>query len=686
MSKRYLWLTVALVVAGCSEAYEPVDAPGPDLEVEDPWLFKDVSVQVKAILGEELTIQADFGPTRTHIEMNEAGTYAASVWDAGDSFKMYGYDSSNGWHAASFSTTEGGESVSFSTGNSLPNPAPYYAVYPSADKIGQSSSDRKLLLGVNLPAHQTVVAGGFTRGLALAYTSAQSLTESLHFQSQVSLVRFRMSGSIVGNVQNVTLKGAGTLAGDAIIVLESDGTGTLTQSRMFQGDVQSSTVTLSGSFVAGQDYYMVLYPGTQSGFQMIFDDGNGSSTTKVASRFTFPRSRISDFGTIDLGDSFTDGETDFSPVQYMAATAGAPKPVTMAVIPDGFTEAQMQDYEMLARSGIDALMNTEPFKSYKEYFNVWILKVASNESGANITDGNGNIVTRRDCYFGSKWGVDKYTDMIADENKVYDFVTNNCPDIKDGIHTIDEVPVLMIINDDRYGGICRYYSSGRGYCMAPYTKSGGSLGWAYASKGVEAASATAEPENVRSVTDEERQELGINTGNWLNTLVHEFGGHCFSRLKDEYWYLDYDGATTSIASHSWTVPYGLNISATYNNPGWKADLLGDDLNVLPSLVQKDARYGRIGIFQGGDVSLFNRWRSEKVSCMIDNRFYFSAWQRILIVKRIMTLSGSEFDIDSFWDKDDPIDPVRDSGSSLTYGSSPLRVQTMPMLPPPVLMD
>ena len=38
------------------------------------------------------------------------------------------------------------------------------------------------------------------------------------------------------------------------------------------------------------------------------------------------------------------------------------------------------------------------------------------------------------------------------------------------------------------------------------------------------------------------------------------------------------------------------------------------------LVQRDANYGRIGIYQGGGTYLYGRWRSEKISCMIDNRF------------------------------------------------------------------
>lgn len=693
MSRHFYWTAIVLMALVACE--KSIDSPvnlEPILEQEDPWLFKDQSDQIRFVPGPETTIRADFGGTRSHIEMNEAGTYAASVWTAGDSFTMYWYNETNKWSAAQFTTAEGGGSAEFSTEHVLSSPAPYFVVYPSARRpLGNSSSDEKRLIGVNLPAEQTAVPGGFSEGLAIAYANTSSETDYLHFQSQVSLVRFRMGGAIVSQVRTVTIVGASPLAGDAIIAADpTDGSGVLTQDRRFDGDAHSNTVTLTGPFVAGQDYYIVLFPGTQSVFQMIFADENGNSTTKVASEFTFPRSRISDFGTIDLGDSFTDGSFDPTPVQYMTASAGAPKPVTIAVIPEGFTAKEMPLYEMLAQSGIDALMATEPYKSYRAYFNVWILKVASDESGASITDGNGVITTKRNSYFGSKWGEDSYSDMIAEENTVYDFVSENCPDIQKHVHSISEVPILMIINDSRYGGICHVMSNGKGYGMVPYTEGGGALSWAYPN--YEATTDQPLPTPVteevlqqysRQPTEAEIAALGRNIGDWRNTLVHEFGGHCFGRLGDEYWpknKLTYESGPIQ-GQEGWTVPFNLNLSSDPASVLWQTDLLDYPLE---SLVERDPGYGRIGVYQGGGTKMFGRWRSEKISCMIDNRYYFSTWQRMLIVKRIMTLSGSSFDVNSFWEKDIATDPVRDVISSKVMGEHPLRVREMPLLPPPVL--
>jgi hypothetical protein len=72
--------------------------------------------------------------------------------------------------------------------------------------------------------------------------------------------------------------------------------------------------------------------------------------------------------------------------------------------------------------------------------------------------------------------------------------------------------------------------------------------------------------------------------------------------------------------------------------------------------------------------------------MIDNRFYFSAWQRMIIAKRILSLSGSAFDAASFWAGDDPTDRLRDAVSGQTQGTPNLPRRVVPMLPPPVLHE
>lgn len=738
-------VVLPLMLASCAKSVF-IENPEPEIQsgLIDPWTASTKLTETKAYPGNPVAISADFTSTKSHLEAS--GSAMKVVWDANDQFKMLAC--SDKWYGATYTTTSGGERAEFTPDYGMPSDVALHSFYAPLCTVSHLASlDDEWGFGINIPTEQTAVANNVQKGLNYAYAKTSSTTEDFHFRSMLALVRFKMSGSIASSVTSVTLRGVTNLAGDCVLVPEADGTPVLTFSKEFTGDVASTTVTLTGTFTAGTDYYIAVVPGTQSSFTLVFSDGGGNSTTKIATKsVTFARGVINDIGVIDLGGEFTDPATpSMETIKWNTASAGAAKPVTIAVIPDGFTAAEMPKYEMLANAAMNTLFNVEPFKSYKKYFNVYILKVASNESGANVTDGSGNVIEAHDCYFGSGWGASSYNDLKAGYRKgeggtnkfhdiVFEYVTANCPDITSiggstVYHTIDEVPVLMIINDTRYGGINITYSSGRSYCLAPYTYSGGGLSWSYPSQ--EAVSdmnpsayyATKSSETYytdikaayQNTTSERYTEVGSNSGNWLNTMVHEFGGHCFSRLADEYWYgpqyflthyvmnesqaIDESikDAVTHIDGYQYSVPFRNNVSATYYNPGYDTGTYAANgwqflLEKKAELAASNPLYNRIGVYQGGNVSMMNRWRSERVSCMIDNRFYFSTFQRYLIVKRIMSLAGKTFDSEAaflaaFWAKDVPIDPVRDIAVSPVMGeSNAVPPRPVPMLPPPVLVE
>ena len=384
---------------------------------------------------------------------------------------------------------------------------------------------------------------------------------------------------------------------------------------------------------------------------------------------------------IPTGWEVVSSDDNVNVIQYNKYKAGC-KPVTLVVIPDGFTEAELPSFRNRAQDGINALFNVSPFKEYKDYFNVYIIEVPSADSGVNVTDGNGNIIESKDCYFGSGWGRDSYGDMKANESKVQSFVSAYCPDISSGEHSIRDVPIAILANDTRYGGLCISSSVGDSYCIIPYSFSGGSISWRYPER--ESASNQDSNSGFKTVSSTDLNEMGVTYGNWKNIFVHEFGGHAFGRLADEYWYGNTSASTPDVTGHSFTVPFGLNISGSYYDVPWQ-ELLDNQ----PELESKDPHYSRIGIYQGGDVCMFGRWRNERISCMIDNRLYFSAWQRYLITKRIMTLSGciDEFSFDSWVTNDNTVDPLRDNQSSTTI-SSPVSgvVHQEELLLPPVLIE
>ena len=680
--KKYAFFTLAaaasLFVFSCAK--ENLAESSVEEAVVDPWTPVPLK-EVPALPGSH-TLQAGY-ENNTKSALNGA----AVEWSAGDSFAMIGYDNKGYSTSTNYSTTSGGALASFTGGGTISyTENGLHCIYPSSSYGGLVYLGTILHAAVDIPSVQTATAGNVSPGALLSYAKASTQSDDLHFKNMLALIKFRLSGAVVSQVKKVSFKGLSNLAGDFFLSLQE---ATPAFETGYTSYTTTRTVTLTGDFVAGEDYYIAVAPGLQDGFTMVFENSDGSQYVKKVSskKLTLTRSHVADFGVINLGDDFP--APDPAPTPYMTATAGA-TPVTMVVIPDGFTAGQLDEFELKAKSGIDALFNTEPYKTYKNYFQVWILKQASNESGANITDGSGNITTPRDCYFGSKWGEDSYDDMRANDSKVFAFVEDNCPDILDGSHKIEEVATLVLVNDTRYGGISWNWSDGKTYCLVPVGDET-NKSWGYPS--VEAASVTATPGagGTRTVTDEEKAALGHSTGTWRNTLVHEFGGHSFGKLGDEYWYNSYYSAVAAIDRHGWSEPFALNISATYVAASTPWAELFESANVT-AMEDKDAtKYGRVGVFQGGQVSLFNRWRSEKISCMIDNRFYFSTWQRRLIVNRIMRLAGAAVpDFATFLASDVPDDPLRDSGGSsvmLPDGLvNRLPPKPVPMPAPPVLVD
>ena len=639
----------------------------------DPWTAIDQSPYVKQVTKGTSSLEAGHFQTKSHLEM-VGGSFAQVVWDASDSFTMYAWDSEHSIHyTAAYSTTAGGELATFTTSHTVGSLTPQHSIHAPGTAI-KSSNDGSSFFGLNLPSSQTAVDNDINKQYLYSYARSVNQGDHLTFNNILALVRFKMSGDIANSVTSVTLTGASALAGDFVIMPSTSGIPDITLAKKFTGDASSESVTLTGTFKKDTYYYFAVIPGKQTSFSLKFSGSSGSTTKIAVKTVTFEQGKISDLGTFSLGVAFTDPATpSTATIKYMSASTA--KKVTIAVIPDGFTLNELDKYEMLAKSAINTLFEVEPYKSYKEYFNVYILKVASNQSGANITDGHGNITTTRDCYFGSKWGVSSYSDMAANSSTIETFVTNNCPDIP-SIHPFNEVPVLMIINDSRYGGICHSVSDGKGYAMVPYTYNGGSMTWSYPD--YEASSESDYSAAQVAVSSSKKDLLGHNAGNWLNTMVHEFGGHCFGRLADEYWNADNTGNET-ISEHVWDVPFSLNVSSQYSTVGWQ--------HLLDTAAALGSPYNtRIGKYQGGDTYMKRRWRSEQISCMIDNRFYFSTFQRELIVRRIMTLAGVAFNKADFWAKDNPLDPVRDMISSPVMGDDPVMPRPVPLLPPPVLYE
>lgn len=670
MKKALVFSVAAVLLFSCTkQELAPQDGLAPEA-APDAWtgiVLEGAPLQG----GAPTAVMAGFPETKAQFDMNGAGTYARLSWKEGDTFQMVAFKENSYLHQT-YTATEDGSKVAFSgtsfSGTGFGDASGFYCMSPASafHAMARYFTDKVFL--ASLPQAQVAAEGSPDPNALLTFAWAETEAQDLSFNNFVSLFKFRLSGANAANVKSITLRGLVPMSGNVPVSLDDAGKPQYLPGISF-GDWSNSLyryVTLTPAagkgFKTETDYYFAVLPGASDGFTLTFElevGGDSKTITKTSSKtLVMNRSRITDIGTVAVGTDY-DATSVLTP--YMRATQGA-KPVTLAVLSEGYQESELPQFRLDAKRGMDALFNTEPFKTYKNYFNVWFLEVASNESGARISDGTAEEQSR-DCYFRSTWGKNSYDGMNASADKVFAYVEDHCPDILDGTHTIDEVPVLLIINDTRYGGIAHAYSNGKTYCMVPKSYDGSAIAWKYAVNG-EARYDEPGSYETKAVTVEERIALGeaggSHTGDWTNTLVHEFGGHSFGRLLDEYWYNTYYSSQEAIASQSFPVPYGLNVSGYFGTTPWDVLL---DPDTQSSMAAADARYGRIGKYQGADVSMFNRWRSEKISCMIDNRLYFSAWQRRLIVNRIMTLAGeSEPTLAQFLSRDVTADPLRDGGS------------------------
>ena len=667
MKRKILILGIALLAVACAKEAE---APSPAPEPAAPPVY---------------TLRAGFSAddpgTRSRLDFSES--QASVLWTAGDSFKMIRM-SETGYSSATYTTQDDGVEQAVFTSNKTLSGNEFTSGYPaSVYRVGRRGEMGCYLI-TPVPSEQQAVPGGIEEGLNRAAAWSTSSSADLQFYNMLSIIRFRLDGACVSTLESVTFDAGTTVAGDATVYFV-DGQPVIDFSKNWSNPTveRSSTITLTGPFTPDQDYCIALTPvSLPAGFNMIFRGGEGNTLVKHSGKaLTLNRSRITDFGTIHLGDSWEVESPDV--IEYVHQKKGSRKNI-IALLADGFEEKDLDLFENLAKSAVDYLFSVEPYKSYRDYFTVYLCRVASNETGGSVTDGNGTIVTAVDNYFGSRWGESSYSDMAADASTIQSYLRSHIPEILSGEQRYTDVVTALLINDERYGGICHTYPNGWAYCMVPYQHRGGTMRWSFPK--YQAVNEQDDSEGYRETTDEERDEMGRHVGDWRNTFTHEFGGHGYGRLGDEYWNTSYK-QPGAISGHTYPVPYSLNLSGIYGEYPWQ-----DLLDHRDEWIARNPDYARIGVFHGGHVSIYYRWRSEMTSCMIDNRPYYSAWQRILIVRRILDKSaGGTFDMDAFLEKDVTLDPVRPSPSASPADLARARVRAlqvpeMPPLPPPVFHE
>ena len=138
---------------------------------------------------------------------------------------------------------------------------------------------------------------------------------------------------------------------------------------------------------------------------------------------------------------------------------------------------------------------------------------------------------------------------------------------------------------------------------------------------------------------------GTQTG-FENVFVHEIGGHAIGHLADCY---ISSGGTLSSDKKTQTEQW--QAMGWYQNVDVSGQKETCPWNFFFTAPEYNSYYNNVGYYEGARSVAKGIWRSEPISCMQDNQFYFDAPSRYSIVKQLKAAAGEEMNWQDFVNKD-----------------------------------
>ncbi len=297
----------------------------------------------------------------------------------------------------------------------------------------------------------------------------------------------------------------------------------------------------------------------------------------------------------------TDYSQDGEVTTLQTATKG--NGIDIVLMGDAYSDRQIADgtYKSAMEKMYNNLFTEEPYKSFKDHFNVYYVNVVSIAEGYKY--GN----TALEGFFGDG------TLVGGNDSAVFNYALKAISE-----EEMDEAMLIVAMNSDNYAGTCYMYHPGTN---ADY------------GKGV-------------SVSYFPR---GGNAETFAQLLHHEACGHGFAKLADEYAYENM-GAIPEAAVN--------DHKAQQTNWGWwkNVDFTSDPTKVRWNYFLTDTRYANdgLGAFEGGLTYWTGVWRPTENSIMRYNTGGFNAPSREAIYYRIHKLAYGEdwqYDYEKFveWD-------------------------------------
>ena len=304
--------------------------------------------------------------------------------------------------------------------------------------------------------------------------------------------------------------------------------------------------------------------------------------------------------------------------------------INIVLLGDGFNASDIASgaYLKHIKEEVEYFFGIEPYKTYRDYFNVYTAVPLSTESGV------GTVNTIR--YNRFKTTFTGGVGLRADYDEIFDYALG-APTVNK--ENLNQTLIIIVPNSTDYGGICQMWESGAAIAFCPLSTYG-------------------YPLDTRGV------------------VQHEAGGHGFGKLADEYIYHNafIDACGCTCCPHADELRYylslgwyeNLSLTSKMHNVGW-SHLIFDD------------RYSDIvDVYEGGFMHSRGVFRSEQNSCMNNDIPYYSTISRESIVKRIKRYAGETYSFEDFVKHDSrdagtvtrSVD-VNDKRTAHTYQNAPV---------------
>lgn len=296
-----------------------------------------------------------------------------------------------------------------------------------------------------------------------------------------------------------------------------------------------------------------------------------------------------------------------SQLQLQKHTKG--RGINIVFIGDGYDAEDIakENYLSDVREGLEYFFAIEPYKTYKDYFDVYVDFPISYDSGVCS-----NVNIWHATKFNTTYGAGNEGRLKVNYDDMMAYVLNDVTGTIVNEGNVNQTLIISILNSDVYEGETSMWTSGAAIAAVPHSR------YSY-------------PNDYRGV------------------IQHEAGGHGFGKLDDEYIYHreHIRKCTCMCCSHADDVEFAksigwsrnVSLNGKYSDVDWR------------HLIFDDRYQDIVDIYEGSHMHGGGIYRSEVNSCMNDNVPYYSTISRQAIVERIFDYAGEKFDFETFVSKD-----------------------------------